>query len=256
MRQQRLNLTVLGSGTGVPSLERSSPAYLLRANGGEILIDCGSGTLRQLLRTGTSHRSIDAVFITHTHPDHIGDLIPLIHALKCTPGFKRERPLRLFGPPGFEAYFEHRVATVAIRPKHFAIEVVEVVSELTYADFRILTTPVSHSEQVASVAYRFDANGHSIVFSGDCDIDARLVRLAQQADVLIIDASFPDTLKVPGHLSASECGRIAAEANVKQMILSHLYPVEISRDTRLEEARAQCSKTDVCLAEDLMTVDF
>ena len=133
---------------------------------------------------------------------------------------------------------------------------VEVGSELTYAGFRILTTAVSHSEQVASVAYRFDANGYSIVFSGDCDIDARLVRLAHQADVLIIDASFPDSLKVAGHLSASECGRIAGEAQLKQMILSHLYPVEISQDTRLEEARAQCPEAKVCLAEDLMTVDF
>jgi ribonuclease BN (tRNA processing enzyme) len=251
-----MKFTVLGSGTGVPSLERSSPAYLLQANGQEILIDCGSGALKQLLQAGTSHSAIDAVFLTHTHPDHIGDLAPLIHGLKCTPNFRREKSLQLFGPPGFKQFYKERVATVALPPKHFTVEVSEAESAFYYLELRVITTPVTHSEQFISIAYRFEANGHSIVFSGDSDFDVRLTRLASAADLLVIDASFPDALKVPGHLSAGECGQIAAEAGVKRMWLSHLYPVEAAQDARLGEAKARCPETEVRLAEDLLSIDF
>ena len=70
-----MKLIVLGSGTCVPSLKRSAPAYYLEAEGKQILIDCGGGTLLQLEKIGKSYKDIDAVFITHTHPDHIADLM-------------------------------------------------------------------------------------------------------------------------------------------------------------------------------------
>ncbi|HHN65197.1 MAG TPA: ribonuclease Z, partial [Nitrospirae bacterium] len=80
-----MQLLILGSGTCVPSLQRNAPGYLLELEGMRVLVDCGSGILLQLERAGRSYRDIDAVFITHSHPDHISDLMPLIHALIATP---------------------------------------------------------------------------------------------------------------------------------------------------------------------------
>jgi ribonuclease BN (tRNA processing enzyme) len=248
-----MKLTILGSGTGVPSLERSSPGYLLSVRNHQYLIDCGSGTLRQLIKAGASYKFLDGAFITHTHPDHVGDLIPLIHALKATPDFRRESPLRLYGPSGFKVYFEQYVSPVATKPKHFTIEVLEAAKSLEIGDLSVTTCPILHSQQLNSVAYRFELAGRSIVLSGDCDYDPAIASLAHNADILILDCSFPDALKIAGHLSAGECGRIAAQANVSTLILSHLYPVRPEDDTRLAEAKALCS-ADVRLAEDLMTL--
>ncbi len=248
-----MKLTVLGSGTGVPCVNRSSPAYLLEAGGSKALVDCGSGTLRQLLLLGQSCSDIDAVFVTHTHPDHIGDLIPMIHALKIGWDARRERPLDLFGPPGFEDYYRSRVTPVARPPRHFEIRVHDVGASQPWRDLDVLTAPTVHSEQLASVAYRFIHADRALVITGDCDFDAALVRFSAYAQVMVIDCSFPDALKIEGHCCASECGRVASEAKVEHLILSHLYPVPPEKDTRLAEARAAWDGR-VTLAQDLMAV--
>ncbi|MDH3280137.1 MAG: ribonuclease Z [Gammaproteobacteria bacterium] len=246
-------LTVLGSGTGVPSTHRSSPAYLVETAVSRGLVDCGSGTLRQLLLVGKSCTDVDSVFVTHTHPDHIGDLIPLIHALKIGSDARRERPLELFGPPGFRAYYDGCVAPVARPPRHFEVRVQELGDGLAWGGLQVVTAPTVHSKQVASVAYRFNSERRSLVISGDCDYDIGLVRMGQHANVMVMDCSFPDALKIDGHCSASECGRIAALAKVEHLLLSHLYPVPPDQETRLAEARAACDSR-VTLAHDLMTI--
>ena len=246
-------LTVLGSGTGVPSTHRSSPAYLVETTVGRALVDCGSGTLRQLLLAGKSCASVDRVFVTHTHPDHISDLIPLIHALKIGWDARRERPLELCGPPGFRSYYVGCVAPVARPPRHFEIRVSEVGDNLDWGGVQVETVPTVHTTQLASVAYRFNSENRSLVITGDCDFDSGLVRVADHADVMVMDCSFPDALKIDGHCSASECGRIASLAKVEHLVLSHLYPVSLDQETRLAEARAECDSR-VTLAHDLMTI--
>ena len=250
-----MKLIILGSGTGAPLPHRSSPGYYVETEKYQFQVDCGSGSVRQLERAGRSYKTLDAVFFTHTHPDHIGDLIPLIHALKVTPGFRREKPLNLFGPPGFAEFFNNYVAPVVRLPKHFSVEVKEVATAFDVADFRCFTTPTVHSDYLNSIAYRFEHNDKVLILSGDCDYDSGIIELSRDTDLLVVDCSFPDALKVKGHLSATECGEIAKEARVKRLILSHLYPVSKSQDTRLMEAQAACS-AKVQLAEDLLEIDL
>jgi ribonuclease BN (tRNA processing enzyme) len=107
-----MKLTVLGSGTCVPSLKRNAPGYLLEADGLQALVDCGSGILLQLEKAGRSYRDIDAVFITHRHPDHFADLIPLVQALLATPNYKREKDLFIIAPEGFRAYYNMTVSSL------------------------------------------------------------------------------------------------------------------------------------------------
>ncbi|MCX6814011.1 MAG: ribonuclease Z, partial [Candidatus Azambacteria bacterium] len=100
-----MKLTILGSGTCVPSTERGSPANFLKIRESNILVDCGPGTLRQMEGAGLDYKNLDYVFITHFHSDHIADLVPLLQALNWTPGFDRKEKLTLVGPVGFSKFY-------------------------------------------------------------------------------------------------------------------------------------------------------
>jgi ribonuclease BN (tRNA processing enzyme) len=247
-------LTVLGSGTGVPLPERASPGYWLQAPELSELVDCGSGVLRRLTEAGGDYRTLDAVFVTHVHPDHVGELALLVHALKATPGFRREAPLAFYGPPGFPEFFAAQVATVA-PPKRLDLRVAEAGAAFRVGAVHVRTTPTVHSPRLASIAYRFEHAGRTAVVTGDADRDDALVAFARGADLLVADCSFPDALKVEGHLSAGECGRLAAEADVGRLVLSHLYPVDAEDETRIAEARA-AGAGDVVLAHDGLRLEL
>ena len=248
-----MKLIVLGSGTCVPSLKRNAPGYYIEAEGARILIDCGSGTLLQLERARKSYRDIDAVFITHRHPDHFADLMPLIHALLATPKFRRMKDLFIFGPREFMAYYEKAIAPVLGRPGGFFIRTIESRDKFDFGPFHIFTAKTVHSSD--SIAYRFEHRGKSIVFTGDADYDQGIIALAQNAGLLIADCSFPDSMKAKGHLSAKECGLVAQKAEVKKLLLSHLYPADTPDKDRIEESK-ESYDGDIVLAEDLMEMEI
>ena len=242
--------TILGSGTGIPSLVRRAPGYLLEMDGKRWLVDCGSGSLLQLEQLKKSFQTLDGVFITHTHADHIGDLTPLVHAFRL-PALVREKPFKLIGPPGFLAFFDQVVASVASPPSHFPFSVEEMSLSMRWDGVEIRSQATLHSDRLSSVAYRFEQDGKSIVFSGDCDYDRRLVEFAKGADVLILDCSTLDSNKVKGHLSAGLAGLVAAQAGVKRLIPTHFYPLELDDSYRISECRIHFSGS-IDLAEDLM----
>jgi ribonuclease BN (tRNA processing enzyme) len=244
-----MRLIVLGSGTCVPSLKRNAPGALLDAAGQKLLVDCGSGSLLQLERAGQSYRHIDAVFVTHTHPDHVSDLVPLLHALHYTPDFERTRALSIIGPPPLRTWLAQCAPGLLDAPRSFALELVDMPSALDLGALHVLSCPTQHTD--ASLAYRFEHGGRALVLTGDAEHDDRLACLARDADLLVADCSFPDELKVAGHMAASDCGRLATAAGVKHLVLSHLYPTRFPEAHRLEQARAEFSGT-ISVAEDLV----
>ena len=246
-----MKLIVLGSGTCLPSLQRNAPGYYLEAGGCRVIVDCGSGTLLQLEKAGKSYRDIDAVFITHTHPDHFADLLPLIHALLVGQEMKRGKDLSLFCPKEFLDYYEKAIAPVLWMSEGFSVITKEATAEINFGPFHILSAKTVHSSD--SISYRFECGGKSVVFTGDADYDQRLIAHAQKADLLIADCSFPDSMKAKGHLSAKECGMVAREAEVKKLVLSHLYPAGSPDSERVKES-GENFNGDILLAEDLMEI--
>jgi len=247
-----IKLTVLGSGTCVPSLQRNAPGYLLEAGGLQTLVDCGSGILLQLEKAGRSYKDIDAVFITHRHPDHFADLIPLIQALLATPSFKREKELLIVAPDGFREYYNMTVRSLLSGAKLDFIRIVEVYSKLDIGPFHVLTAKTVHSED--SIAYRFEHNRKVVVFTGDADYDQGIIELSKGADLLITDCSFPNSMKTKGHLCSRECGLIAEKAGVKKLILSHIYPADTPDIERVSES-GKAFGGEIILAEDLMELE-
>ncbi len=248
-----MKLTVLGSGTCVPSLKRNAPGYLLEAGEFQTLVDCGGGTLLQLEKAGRSYRDIDAVFITHRHPDHFADLIPLVQALIATPNYKREKDLFIIAPEGFRTYYNMTVSSLLSGAALDFVRVVEIFNKLDIAPLSVFTAKTVHSQD--SIAYRFEYNGKAVVFTGDADYDQGIIELSKGADLLITDCSFPDEMKVKGHLCSKECGLIAEKAGAKKLILSHIYPADSPDINRVTES-GKTFGGEIILAEDLMELEI
>jgi ribonuclease BN (tRNA processing enzyme) len=248
-----MKLVVLGSGTCVPSLKRCSPGYYLTADGCQVIVDLGSGALLQLEKAGLRYMDIDAVFITHSHPDHFSDLIPLIQALVATPDAKRQKGLSVFGSQHFTAYIEKAISSVLGREHNFPLDLVAVTDTLDFGPFHVLAAKTVHSAD--SLAYRFEHGEKAVVFTGDADFDEELIMLSKNADLLVADCSFPDTLKAQGHLSAKECGLLAQKAMVKKLLLSHLYPSDTPDIDRVYESRKEFTG-QIVLAEDLIELEL
>jgi ribonuclease BN (tRNA processing enzyme) len=248
-----VELIILGSGTGVPSLKRGAPAALITAGDQSILLDSGSGTLTRMLHTGVTYKDVDAVLYSHIHPDHCADLVPLIFACKYQED-PRAKDLLILGGRGFRAYFAglRGVYGSWIEPETFRIHMQEVIADdVAIGDLRVTTLPLKHAPE--SVGYRITApGGRTVVYSGDTDYCPNIVELARGADLLLLECSFPEGRKVSGHLTPALAGRIAREAGCTRLVLTHRYPPCDQSDIR-----GDCQKVfpgEVLLAEDMMSI--
>ena len=248
-----MTLTILGSGTCVPSKHRSSPANYIKIKKTEILVDCGSGTLGQIVKAGLDYKTIDIVCISHYHTDHISDLGAFLQALNWTPRFDRKKDLTIVGPKGFKSFFERRIMLPGTtpRPGTYKIIVKEISNSLTFRDFKLSAFKTPHSQE--SLAYSFIEGRKSLVISSDTDYDEGLAAFSKHANLMLLECAFANKDKVPGHLIPAECGKLAALAKTKKLVLTHVYPLG-SGQKRLNETKKIFKNTT--LAEDLMKLNI
>lgn len=249
-RKSGMEVTVLGSGTAVPTRERASPSLLVQVANESLLVDGGTGTLHQLVRAGATLEALDRVLYTHYHPDHVGDLAPLLFAMR-SPEIGRQRSLWVGGPPGLRRHY-HLLGELYgpwIANLPFPLELQELKTEtVDFGSWRLTARSVPHTD--VSLAYRIDADDGSLVCSGDTDYSDTLIDLARDADLLILECAFPEDQKVSGHLTPSLAGEMAARAGVKRLLLTHFYPACEGQDLL-----TPCQKQfpgNVLLARDLM----
>lgn len=233
-----IHLTILGAGTGVPMPQRSPAGVLIQIGATPLLFDLGPGTIPRLDAAGVSYRDLEYVFLTHLHPDHTLDLVMLLQALNYTPGFTRERPLHLLGCPGTQSLYKDLLhAYSSIKPRSFELDIREVsAARLAFDAWTIETAPSGHTE--TSIAYRIEAEGKAIVYTGDAKENSALVQIACDADAFVCECAFPRGYLTADHMTADAVGRVARAAKVKRVILNHLYPpafqVDIAAQVRAE----------------------
>jgi len=241
-------------------------SYLMEVDNIKILFDSGPGTIRQLLRIKINLLDIEHIFYTHLHNDHINDLPAIIWSNNY--GTLRKKALNLYGPKGFKKYFKILIGKILKPTKlNYHINIKEMrndsiikipinkinnkkISKNNKNDIIIKSIKSKHTDN--SVSYRIENNNKSIVYSGDTDYSQNIIKLSKNADLLVLDCSFPDNNKVKGHLTPSFCGKIATKSGVKKLVLTHFYP-----ECDKVDVKKECSKKyngKIVLAKDFMKI--
>ena len=252
-----MQLIILGSGTSIPLADRASPSLALIVDESPILFDMGPGTLRQMTRAGLDFEKIEQIFITHFHPDHTADLIHFLFASRSPSIVKRRNPFVITGPRGLKELVSNLQSAypdwLTLSSDVMEVEELEIgkTTIKDYEGFRITACPTNHTRH--SLAYRIETiTGKSVVYSGDTGFCDDVVDLAQGADLLILECSFPDGMEVEGHLTPALAGKIADMANVNKLVLTHFYPECLKTDIE-----TQCRKTfqgELILGKDLLEI--
>ncbi|EFK06053.1 conserved hypothetical protein [delta proteobacterium NaphS2] len=165
-------------------------------------------------------------------------------------------PMNDRGSPSLAVFFKNRAVLFDMGPGTLCRMArlglgPERIETIFLTHYRVRTAPAEHTPR--SLAYRLEnANGKSVVISGDTDYSDAIIRLAQGADLLILKAALPDNQPLKGHLTPSLAGRMAHLAGVKRLVLTHFYPECLRTDIA-----AQCRRTwqgELTLAEDLLQI--
>lgn len=251
-----IRVTILGTGVIIPSVERRSTALLVEAGDHVLLFDCGPVVLEAIEETGLSFRAIDTIFLTHFHADHTLGIGHLLAAKKndCEPS--GEQRLTIYAPFGLVAFMDKwNDLYRSLVSAQECLELVEIGDGDTrlVGDVQIKASAVSHGDHPA-LAYRIDYENQGVVFTGDSEYTESIVALAEKADLLIIESSFPDSSPKAGHMTPSDVGRTAKNAGVGRVVLVHFYPVFGSEDPAAGVKRYYSGQVDV--AWDGMVIDL
>jgi ribonuclease BN (tRNA processing enzyme) len=267
-------LQVLGSGG--PELDdgRTSSAYLVWHEGkARVLVDMGSGSMARFEQAGARVSGLDAVLLSHFHVDHSNDLAALVKGSWFT---QRRRVLPLYGPsgnermPGAEDFAQallgargawHYLSGYLDGREDYLLSVNEVPAAGTAQtaftlgpDLAVVAAPVHHGPNPA-LAWRVQMADTAVAFSGDMSgRNGTLPALARGADILVAHHAIPEAAEAAAlslHMPPSVIGRIAAEAGVGQLVLSHRMKRSLGRE---EETLALIRKSydgPVHFADDL-----
>ena len=247
----RIILLGTKGGPRVGEIGRSNPSTLLLINGVPYVVDCGYGTSKQLLTAGIALNQVRYIFITHHHSDHNLELGPLFYNAWIT-----GLPVTVdaFGPPGLtnmtRDFFNYQKFDIDTRIvdegrtdprtllKTHEFEKPGMImfnDDVKVSAFLVRHPPIKHS-----YAFRFDAWDRSVVISGDTAYVPELATFAKGADVLVHEIMYwpaveallkrlPNATRLREHLMAAhtlpeDVGKIAAQAEVKTLVLSHFVP--------------------------------
>ncbi|MGE0032056.1 MAG: MBL fold metallo-hydrolase, partial [Steroidobacteraceae bacterium] len=261
----------------------NASAQVIIANDMLYVVDCGDGVARQLVLAGLSLDRLRHVFVTHHHSDHNADYGNLL-LLAWASGLRTR--VDTWGPPPIDRitrlFFEMSDYDMDVRirdegrvPLVPLIHVHELPGSGTVMqdeNVKVRAALVKHPLVAPAYAYRFDAPDRSIVISGDTAWSDELVELAQGADVLVHEALFLPAVdrlvaRVPNastlrqhllasHTSAEDCGRIAAAAGARTLVLSHFVPPDDPQVTEemWRDAARRHFQGEVVVGRDLMEI--
>lgn len=280
----RTRLVLLGTAGGPrPKADRAASSQVVLVRDRAYVVDCGDGVARQMVSAGVRLDALDKIFITHHHSDHNADYGNLL-LLAWAAGLRT--PVEAYGPPPLERMtrlvfelnqfdIETRIADENRVPLAPLIRAKEITSPGLVVDdgrVRVRSALVSHPPIEHAFGYRFDTEDRSIVISGDTAFSKDLLELARGADVLVHEALYLPGIErtaakvanAPGllehilrsHTTVEDAARLASEARVNMLVLSHLVPSDdplVREEDWLSAARKHFAG-EIVLARDLLEI--
>ncbi|MDK9699251.1 MAG: phosphoribosylamine--glycine ligase [bacterium] len=233
------SLRILGSSSGMPSVKRYNSSYWLEVEGDGYLIDCGEGASRSILEQGIDPLTLRAVFISHTHPDHVAGLPMLLQMLHL---LERRDPLPVYLPLDKVAVFSQYLAHLYLlyHVNRFSYQVnLSPLSLEPYEDERIRLEPftTTHLEKYREAAeplgvgcvsqgFRFIIGDRIFVYPSDIPNLDGVVKQFENADLLLIETT---------HIHPFRTAETARDLKIPRVVLTHIPP---HRENAVDEWRA------------------
>jgi ribonuclease BN (tRNA processing enzyme) len=231
-----MRLTVLGCSGGYPTADNPCSGYLLENDGARIWLDAGTGTFAALQRVADYTR-LEALVLSHIHPDHCLDFYPFYIARRFHEGEIGKLPV--YGPPGIKEVLAGLMVGEGIEKieRWFDFRAVDEGDEVEVGGLRLTFARMSHP--IHTLAVRAQGAG-SLTYSADTGPEADLAGFARGSDFLLCEATYQEgRIGAPVHLSARQAGDTARRAGVRQLALTHHWPTfdpEVSLSEGIEAA--------------------
>lgn len=212
-----MRLTLLGTGSALPSPTRLQPGAVIERGDDTLLVDCGSGVTHRLLQSDIDYREVDTVLLTHTHLDHVAEL-PTLAKARLLNGYQA---FTVVGPEGThdicDALFD--VDDLINRLNLTVRELPTGTDPFVIDEFTFKRAQTDHSKP--GYAYRTDDR---VTIAGDTAPTEPVRSLADGSDVLVHECAYPDGTKSPGHSTPTALGELLSDIDIKRILLTHLFP--------------------------------
>jgi ribonuclease BN (tRNA processing enzyme) len=217
-----MRLTVIGCSGSFPGPDGPASCYLVEADGFRVVVDLGNGAIGPLQRH-CAIGDIDAVLLSHLHPDHCMDVLPLYVARTYDPTTTYDR-LPVYGPAGAGAHMSRAYGREETG-LDAAFEFIDMVAGPTQiGPFTVTAARTAHP--VETWAVRIEAGGRVFAYSADTGPGDQLLDLTAGADLFLCEASYREGDDNPPdlHLTGREAGRLAEQARVERLVITHVPP--------------------------------
>jgi ribonuclease Z len=240
-----LHVVLCGTGSPLADADRAAACTAVVAGDSMFVVDSGPGSTENLTLDGMPLGSLEGVFFTHYHSDHIGELGEL--NMQSWAGGGRAVPLAVYGPPGVQRVVDGFVAAYALdsqyRVAHHGADILPpagaemvartfeppadggAVTVLKQGDLTVSAVLVDHDPIVPAVGYRFDYKGRSVVISGDTVASDNLVRLAKDADLLVHEVLVVSVIDLASE-AANAAGRTRRAKLASDILDYHTSPAD------------------------------
>lgn len=274
---QNLRVTLLGTGSPQPRMDRFGPSILVEAGDKKLLFDCGRGATQRIEQIRIPFTEIDALFLTHLHSDHVVGIPDL-----WLTGWARGRkvPLQVWGPAGtkemmsrlkeaFQFDIQIRQEDDKLPARGVDVLAKDIEQGVVYdsAGIKVTAFTVDHGQVKPALGYRIDYEGHSVVLSGDTRYSDNLINFSQGTDVLIHEVIDPEAFRAKNpsvseerfqaiaghHTTAEQAGTIFSRVKPKLAVYSHIVPGDT---TSLLPLTRKTYSGPLEVGEDLMSLEI